>query len=192
MIPFVFRDATVADADALVQIIHSAYRGDASREGWTTEAELLDGQRTDAREILSLLSAPGAHIRIATSPCDAAIIGTVTVRCLGAAGMIGMLAVSPTLQARGLGSRLLADAEATALSVPGIARARLMVIEQREELIAWYERRGYIRTGEHEAFPYGDPRFGAPRRDDLRFVVLEKGLSDGAHADRTSAIQSSS
>ena len=53
----------------------------------------------------------------------------------------------------------------------------MTVIAQRAELIAWYERRGYARTGEARPFPYGDPRFGEPRRDDLSFLVLEKPLA---------------
>ena len=85
-----------------------------------------------------------------------------------------MLAVKPARQTRGLGKALLAEAERRARGELGAARVRMTVIEQRTELIAWYERRGYRRTGATEPFPYGNPRFGLPKRPDLRFVVLEK------------------
>jgi hypothetical protein len=52
----------------------------------------------------------------------------------------------------------------------------MTVIQVRDTLIAWYERRGYSLTGETKPFPYGDDRFGRPLRNDLHFVVLEKTL----------------
>jgi hypothetical protein len=58
----------------------------------------------------------------------------------------------------------------------GATVAKMTVVQQRTSLIAWYERRGYRRTGAFEAFPYGDDSVGTPRRDDLRFVILEKTL----------------
>ena len=56
----------------------------------------------------------------------------------------------------------------------------LTVIGCRDELIAFYERRGYVRTGVTNPFPYGNPRYGEPRRDDLRFEILEKDLTETA------------
>ena len=89
---------------------------------------------------------------------------------------LGMLTVSPTRQSNGLGRRLLAAAEAYAQDQFGATRMSMSVIVQRPELIAWYERRGYGRTGRFETFPYGDERFGLPRRPDLCFEILEKSL----------------
>jgi ribosomal protein S18 acetylase RimI-like enzyme len=89
---------------------------------------------------------------------------------------IGMVSVLPTRQAGGVGRSLLDEAERRALE-GGSGRVRMTVIRQRVELIEWYERRGYVRTGETEPFPYGNERFGLPRVDDLEFVVLEKQLA---------------
>src|SRR5690606_28279470 len=88
---------------------------------------------------------------------------------------IGMFAIRPALQGGGIGRALLAEAERVARA-RGARAAEMTVIEQRVELLAWYARRGYLPTGETEPFPYGNPRFGLPRRDDLRFVVLAKPL----------------
>jgi ribosomal protein S18 acetylase RimI-like enzyme len=88
---------------------------------------------------------------------------------------LGMLTVRPESQAQGLGRRLLAEAEAHAVAA-GARRIRMTVVNLREPLIAWYERRGYARTGDTLAFPYGDPTVGAPLRPDLGLVVLEKPL----------------
>jgi ribosomal protein S18 acetylase RimI-like enzyme len=85
-----------------------------------------------------------------------------------------MFAVSPKTQGGGLGKQVLAEAERTAREDFGLDSMQMTVIRQREDLIAWYVRRGYARTGETKPFPYGDVRFGLPRRDDLEFEVLVK------------------
>jgi ribosomal protein S18 acetylase RimI-like enzyme len=88
-----------------------------------------------------------------------------------------MFAVDPTLQAGGLGRSLLTEAERIARDEWGCRRMEMTVIVQRDELIAWYERRGYRRTGTYKPFPYGQERFGIPRREDLRFELLVKELA---------------
>ena len=93
------------------------------------------------------------------------------------AGYFGMFAVLPSAQGRGIGNRVLAEAERVAREDWGLERMRMTVIDLRSELIAWYQRRGYVRTGVFKPFPYGDERFGRPKRDDLRFEVLEKALA---------------
>jgi ribosomal protein S18 acetylase RimI-like enzyme len=98
----------------------------------------------------------------------------------GGSGYFGMFAVDPELQGGGLGKTVLAEAERIAREQWQCGAMRMTVIEQRAELIAWYERRGYRRTGEYQPFPYGDERFGIPRRDDLRFEVLLKEFSGAA------------
>jgi ribosomal protein S18 acetylase RimI-like enzyme len=168
------RLATSADTAAVVALIESAYRGQASRAGWTTEADLLDGQRTDAEEIVGILAEPEAHLLLATR--GRAIIGCVLVRREASGAYIGMLAVDPDLQAKGLGKTLLNAAEARGRSEFAATHARMTVIAQRIDLIAWYVRCGYRVTNRTEPFPYGNPRFGLPKRGDLRFVVLEKPL----------------
>jgi ribosomal protein S18 acetylase RimI-like enzyme len=169
-----FRTASFADVADVVRLVESAYRGDASRAGWTTEADLLDGQRTDAEELVSILNDTGARMLLATR--DREIVGCVLLRREAAGAYIGMLAVRPFVQALGIGKRLLTEAEKRARIEFGAKRSRMTVIEQRQDLVAWYMRRGYFVTTHTEPFPYGNPRFGLPRRTDLRFLVLEKVL----------------
>ena len=170
-----FRCATFADVTDVVVLVESAYRGDASRAGWTTEADLLDGQRTDTEELAGILKDTDARLLLATRGSE--IVGCVLLRREATGAYIGMLAVRPLLQALGVGKRLLAEAENRARIEFGAKRSRMTVIEQRQDLIAWYVRRGYFVTTRTEPFPYGNPRFGLPRRTDLRFVVLEKPLA---------------
>lgn len=173
-----FRWAQPADVDAIVSLVESAYRGDTSRVGWTTEADLLDGQRTDANSILELVGA--RNDRLLLTERDAAIVASCHLRSEGDAAYFGMFAVAPRLQSGGIGRTVLAEAERRAQAEFGVREMRMTVIDCREELIAWYERRGYARTGEHSPFPYGDERFGLPRRSDLRFETLRKRLSTEA------------
>jgi GNAT superfamily N-acetyltransferase len=168
----------VSDAElpALAAFVNSAYRGDTARRGWTHEADYLDGQRTDIETLRSDLARPGARL-LAARDVAGELIGCVWLEpAEPAVWKLGMLTVSPERQAGGLGRELLAAAEAEAAR-QGAGRIRLTVIGIREALIAWYERRGYVRTGAEEAFPYGDARFGLPTRDDLSFVIMEKPLA---------------
>jgi ribosomal protein S18 acetylase RimI-like enzyme len=169
-----FRDATDADVDALVDLVESAYRGDSSREGWTTEADILDGQRTDPQGVLEIVK--GADSRVLTAEQDGGIVACCQLERRGDHAYFGMFAVSPKRQGGGLGKAVMAEAERVAREEWGVAEMRMTVITAREDLIAWYERRGYRRTGRREPFPYGDERFGIPLRDDLEFEVLVKPL----------------
>jgi N-acetylglutamate synthase-like GNAT family acetyltransferase len=169
-----WRDAKMGDIDALVALIESAYRGDASRAGWTSEADLLGGQRIDAGMVTDTLADQNQHM-IVCEEADAGLIGCVTMeRRTGehgpGYGYIGTVSVHPPLQGSGLGREILARAENWLAAHWGLDQARMTVI-------AWYERRGYRTTGETAPFPYGNPRFGAPKRDDLYFVLLEKKLA---------------
>jgi hypothetical protein len=139
--------AGAGDVEAIVALVESAFRGEASRAGWTTEADLLDGRRTGPDEISAVLAHPAQRILLERDP------------------------------AGGLGKRVVTGAEQWVRQNWQASRMRMTVIAQREELIAWYERRGYRRTGETAPFFYGDERFGLPKRDDLSFVVLEKPLA---------------
>jgi ribosomal protein S18 acetylase RimI-like enzyme len=166
--------ATPADAEAILALVESAYRGEASRAGWTTEADLLGGQRTDRAEVDELIA--DASVSIVLARQRAELVGSVVVRIDGdGIAHIGMFAIRPTLQRSGIGSALLAEAERVA-GERGGGDAEMTVIEQRTELLGWYARRGYLPTGETLPFPYGNPRFGLPKRDDLRFLVLAKKL----------------
>ena len=169
-----FRAATATDVPALVELVTSAYRGEASRAGWTTEADLLDGNRIVPEVLLADIARPRSRIRLAAS--DDRLHGCAHVAEDDGAGYFGMFAVRPTLQRAGLGRAILAESERIAVQEWRLPLMRMTVIDLRVELIEWYERRGYRRTGETRPFPATDPRFGLPRRNDLRFAVLEKAL----------------
>ncbi|HJS34337.1 MAG TPA: GNAT family N-acetyltransferase [Pseudoxanthomonas sp.] len=169
-----FRTATVADIPELVALVTSAYRGDVSRQGWTTEADLLDGQRIDADALRHDIERPRSRIIIAER--DGALLACAHVADDDGAGYFGMFSVRPDLQGTGVGKAMLAEAERIARAEWQLPAMRMTVIDLRDELIAFYERRGYARTGVKKPFPYGDARYGIPKRDDLRFEVLEKPL----------------
>lgn len=176
MTEIVIRDAVAADIQALHRLIESAYRGEASRAGWTTEADLLAGQRTDPDDLASILADPGQAMLTAWRGKD--LLGCVLIADRGReTGYFGMLSVSPTLQGGGLGRKLVEAAHAALAQRFGARRVRISVFPQRETLIAWYRRLGYAPTGETLPFPYGDPRFGLPLRDDLHFIVMERALA---------------
>ena len=172
--PVTLRPAGPDDLTALVDLVESAYRGDRARGGWTHEADLLGGQRIDADMLGGMLGDPDTVILTAFE--DGLPVACVEVRDKGNAAYLGLLSVRPDRQAAGLGRKLIAAAEAHGRDVFGRKVMRMSVIRQRTELIAYYERRGYRLTGETAPFPYGDDRFGLPRRDDLEFVMLEKPL----------------
>jgi ribosomal protein S18 acetylase RimI-like enzyme len=165
------------DLDEIAALVNAAYRGETSRAGWTSEFELLGGQRTDAAMLRADLAAtPGATILTMRESAGGEILASVWLEPAKAETYyLGMLTVNPVRQADGLGRALLAQAENYAAAA-GARKMHLTVIEQRDSLIAWYERRGYRRTGVVKPFPYDDTRVGAPKRADLRLAVFEKEL----------------
>ncbi len=164
--------AKTADIPELVHLVNSAYRGESSKKGWTTEADLLGGIRTDAAGLSNMLS--DAHSIILTCrDLDQTLIGCVYLQKKETGLYLGMLTVAPHLQARGTGKLLLAAAESQALEW-GCSTINMTVISVRTELIAWYQRHGYNKTGETKPFP-ADPAFGLPKQP-LEFVVMEKKL----------------
>jgi transcriptional regulator GlxA family with amidase domain len=173
-----FRFAGPQDVDAVLALAHSAYRGEASRAGWTTEADLLDGQRTDADGVRAML-AGGQGIILAERDEDGRLAGCCHLQREGGDCWFGLFAVDPAGQGRGVGAALLAVAEDWAGRWFGARRLRMKVIWLRDSLIAWYVRRGYTVSAQIHPFPYGDERFGVPRRDDLHFIELYKPLAGG-------------
>jgi GNAT superfamily N-acetyltransferase len=179
MTTLAFRTATDADIPALIDLVTSAYRGDASRAGWTTEADLLDGQRIDAAMLRADLDRPRSRIVIAEN--DGRIVACAHVAEEATddgvkTAAFGMFSVDPAIQGGGIGRAVLAEGERVARETLDCARMRMTVIDCRDELIAYYLRRGYARTGIVKPFPYGDARYGLPKRPDLRFEILEKIL----------------
>lgn len=170
-IELAFSRAGIQDASQLVELINSAYRGKSSRQGWTTEADLLDGLRTDIEEIQSLLVNPDTLI----IKCEAAgiLVGSVRLQYSGEQVEIGMFAVSPPLQGQGIGKRLLSFAEQMALQTWPVNRLEMSVISCRKELIAFYERLGYRRTGICQPF-YLNPELWQPKVSGLMLEFLEK------------------
>jgi GNAT superfamily N-acetyltransferase len=175
-VAFTITAAGSGDVQSVVALVNGAYRGQSSHQGWTTEDHLLGGQRTDADGIAHIIGSPGHVILLLRK--EAAVCGCVLLEeqaervCY-----LGMLTVRPDLQAGGIGRRLLAAGEGWAREHFGSHFVEMTVIELRTELIAWYERRGYRATGEIRPFPYEDQRFGLPKRDDLRFVVLRRRIA---------------
>lgn len=169
-----FRSAQSSDVPRIVALVESAYRGESSQLGWTTEADLLDGQRTNAAEVSALLVAPRSRIILAFD--GAVLLASAHIQMHEDGCHFGMFAVAPNLQGTGVGKALLAEGERLAVADFAATEMRMWVIWMRESLIAFYQRRGYRLTGEREAFPYGDANFGIPKRDDLYFIVLSKTL----------------
>lgn len=165
--------ATTEDVPALVALVNSGYRGDSSRQGWTTEADLLGGIRIDEEAMLDLLNTPGSAVLKATDT-NGALQGCVHLQDAGNALYLGMLTVSPGLQNAGIGRQLMEAAEVFAHEKDFTA-ITMTVISVRDELIAWYKRRGYTDTGERKPFPMNDPRFGLPKQA-LEFIVMKKQL----------------
>lgn len=170
-------EAKPADLADVAQLVNSAYRGETSRQGWTTEADYLDGQRTDPEALAQdLADEPRARLMTLRDADGGTLLGCVWLEPTDEdAWYLGMLTVRPDIQDRQLGRTMLSAAEEFARG-QGAKQIRMTVVQVRDTLIAWYRRRGYAPTGETLPFPYDDQRFGEPRRDDLHFIVMEKAL----------------
>lgn len=163
--------ASKEDVQELAALINSAYRGDASKKGWTTEADLLKGElRTDISTLTDLIDNPQSVILKYTT-AENVIAGSVYLEIQKKGLYLGMLTVSPLLQAAGIGRQILLAAEeyAKEKECPCIF---MSVISVRHELIAWYERHGYKNSGETKPFP-DDDQFGIPTQF-LEFIIMEK------------------
>ena len=175
-----YRPAVLADVASVVAMVNAAYRGDSSRAGWTTEADLLGGQRTDADEVSSLIGAEHSIVLLCFE--DAELTGTVHLHHAHRVAHMGMLVIKPGLQGRGLGKKLMQAAEAAAIKMWGVHKMLMHVITLMHELIAFYERRGYRRSGKIKAFP-GELKFGIPKVAGLEIELMEKSLDTASVHD---------
>ena len=163
--------ATEKDIPALNVLINSAYRGDSSKQGWTTEADLLGGIRTDEESLEELMQQQDAFLLKYEE--ENKILGCVYLKKEGAKLYLGMLTVSPQLQNKGIGKILMTASDEARKQ--GCSAIFMSVISKRTELINWYKKHGYVDTGEKKPFPENDRRFGIPKTK-LEFIVLEKNL----------------
>ena len=164
--------ATLQDIPSLNILINSAYRGETSKKGWTTEAHLLEGKRTTEEELTEIILDPKNTFLKFTE--NDQIIGSVLLVEKEHQLYVGMLTVSPELQNSGIGKKMLAEAENHAKSL-GLSTLSMTVVSVRAELIAWYKRHGYEDTGKREAFPSSDIHINISDKP-LEFIYLEKKI----------------
>jgi ribosomal protein S18 acetylase RimI-like enzyme len=171
--PFVtYGYATLADVPRVAALIERAYRGPEAAKGWTNESMLLEGPRSSPAEVERLIRDREARFVIAED--GGRLVGCALIRREGEGAYFGMFAIDPDIQGGGLGKAMMARCESAARERWGAREMRLTVISLRDKLIAWYERRGFVQTGEHEPFPFEEAK-GALRTD-FTLAVLRKPL----------------
>jgi GNAT superfamily N-acetyltransferase len=168
-----FRLADLDEAPHITALIERAYRGEESKSGWTSEADLLTGPRTSVDEIAAIMRDPLARFLVADA-ADGGLAACALIRNEQGSGYFGMFAVRPDIQGAGLGKAMLAAAERCIKDLWRLETVYMTVINLRQDLIAYYERRGYRRTGERKPFPF-DAVTSATRKD-FHLTVLRKSL----------------
>jgi len=171
-----YRLAIETDITAIVSLVDSAYRGQSSRQGWTTEADFIEGQRTDFDEVASLMAATDSCFLLCEN--EQRLLASVQLKKQGKRAYLGMFAVDPQHQGRGAGGALLQKAEEFVMQQWQLDTVYISVISIRLELINWYLRQGYVKTAQQRPFPYDQPRFGIPTRKDLVLEIFEKRLCE--------------
>lgn len=164
--------ATLEDVSELNKLINSGYRGEFSKKGWTTEANILEGSRTNEVELKEIIGTNENTLLKFTEGNQ--IIGCVLLVEKERQLYLGMLTVSPMLQNSGIGKKILQQAEVHAQAL-GLPKIVMTVISMRTELIDWYKRHGYIDTGNREPFPVSDIHISIVEQP-LEFIVLEKKI----------------
>lgn len=170
---FLFKKAGEHEAEKIAALVNSAYRGDSSRKGWTTEADLVGGLRIDREGVLKHMSEPGAWFEVAYDNKNEMVASVFLKEEPEGVLYLGMFAVNPDLQGQSIGKKFLEHVEQLVLKKK-LKAIRITVIHLREELIAYYERRGFVKTGKSEPFLYNDPREGIALRNDLKLIELKK------------------
>lgn len=171
-----YRKATSSDVSPVRALVLSAYRGEASRDGWTTEADLLSDERIDEAGVLQKITDPHGAVLLAHDDAGLLVSCCELLRRDDNVAYFGMFAVDPKRQAGGIGRQVLTQAEVYAKETWGVGKLEMSVIWTREELISWYVRRGFVKTERTAPFPYEGLVNGKAMRDDLYFVILEKDL----------------
>lgn len=165
--------ATEGDIVAIKHLLNAAYRGDSSRKGWTHEADLIGGDvRTDDNNVKEVMDIPGS-VFLKYLDDSGSIIGCVNLQNQGEYLYLGMFSVRPEIQGKGLGKEILAAADEYAAYL-GIVRIKMTVISVRAELIGWYNRNGYLPTG--ELIPFHEDSLTGNHLQPLEFAVLVKEL----------------
>lgn len=178
-----FRRAVASDATQLVTLVRSAYRGSTSRHSWSSEADLVAGERIDKGQVLDLIERSGSMLLVLDEADGLLACCQLEDRGAGLA-YLGTLAVRPTAQGRGIGRRVVTEAERRVTDEFAARALELTVLAQQQAPILWYERLGFKSTGETRPFP-ADPRYARPKRDDLYFVVLRKELDEQTRLTRS-------
>jgi ribosomal protein S18 acetylase RimI-like enzyme len=155
------------------RLVNSVYRGENSKKGWTTEADLLEGIRITVNKILELIGKKNNEILLAVT--DDKIIGCVHLEKINKKCHLGMLSVDVNYQKEGIGKYLMNESEKYAKEVFRCGEMEMKVIGQRKELIEYYIRQGYKLMGEKENFSL-NTHFGAPKRNDLYFEYMVKPI----------------
>ena len=165
------------DLVALAALVNSAYRGETSKLGWTSECDLVGGQRVDPESLLDIINAENSLVIILESKETGSLIGCCHIEKSkeNSHAYLGMVSVSPTLQNQGIGKALLIIAEKYSKRW-GCDALEIYVINVRKELIDFYKRHGFVPTGGTAPFPYGDERVGLPKLDNLVFDIFTKPI----------------
>jgi ribosomal protein S18 acetylase RimI-like enzyme len=167
-----FRYAVADDVPAVEALIERSYRGEEANAGWTTETHLLEGPRTSPGEIERLLV--DGDSRFVLAEAEGVLVGVALIQRTDHGAYFGMFAVDPLRQTGGIGRALLTACEDSARDLWSASELRMSVISQRADLIAWYERRGYARTGTSEPFPFHE--HSGALSDDFELVHLSRRI----------------
>ncbi|RAJ31060.1 GNAT family N-acetyltransferase [Pedobacter cryoconitis] len=173
--------ASITDLSALLTLVNTTYRGESSIKGWTSEIHLLAGEiRIDEKILTHYLTNPAISVLKYTNPANQ-ITGCVYLERKEENLYLGMLAVNPESQDGGIGRLLLQGAEEHARQL-NCDKINITVIEDRTELIAWYQRRGYVATGGKFPFPLEYHKYGKPLKE-ITLIEMEKAIINPKRSD---------
>jgi ribosomal protein S18 acetylase RimI-like enzyme len=164
------RKAKPDDLSAIVALVNRAYRPVGESKGWTHESDIVDGVRVTEEQVCALF-VPDSFVFVAEQ--DSQLLACVHLQMEKGCAHIGMLATNPDLQAKGYGKTMLAYAERYALENFSARQFEMVVISERVELVAFYLRRGYQKTGRVDGYPVS-AGVGIPKVQGLTIEVLQK------------------